>query len=452
MGLLLVAGLSLVVLLGAGCGGETVVGMGGVTGTVRDAETGDPLAGVRVHCDDTRSGEPADIITDSAGRFIISDLATGRARLTATATGYESLRDHTIDVVGGTVLEVDLDLPRRKGDRVTVRGTVSSDAGRPIARARVSAAAERTLTDGEGGYELALPRVTEPPVITFEARGHGVATRILEMDAIEGDTARLDVRLDGEGTRSLRGMVIDAHDGDPVEGVMVTCSGRSARTGPEGTFILDGLPPGWLELRCAARGYREETRRVGPAAELDGRIVVPLVSPSTGEISARAVDGTTGSPVDGVTVLTDPLGRRAVTDDRGRARIDHVPAGRYWLEYRAEGFERGRVGPFYVDPIEWPRVELALEPEGTRIVGRLLDPSGSPVPDHPISARPIDEPDEGIRLSARTDADGWFSFSAPELSDHPGRWRLTPEGGSAQAHVDVIEGSTSDAGPLTLLP
>jgi hypothetical protein len=444
-------GLLLLLAVVVGCGGEAVGGMGGITGTLTDATTGDALAGVRIRCEDTTSGEPAESITDASGRFIIADLLTGEARLGITVSGYEPLRGHRVAVVGGTVTEVDLSLSPRDGQPATIRGTVTGPDG-PLAGARVSAAAARTRTDRAGGYELHLPRATEDVVVTFEAPGYAAVTRVVAIGSIHQGRTVLDIALNGGGRRSLRGVIIDAHDGEPVEGATVTCGSRTTRTDAAGAFTLEGLPDGPLTIRCAARGYRDESRRIGPADELSGLIAIPLVSPSTGEIAVRAIDATTSGPVQGVTVLTEPLGRRAVTDEQGRARIDHVPAGSYWLEYRGEGIRKGRTGPLYVDPVEWPRVELPIEPVSARIVGALRDAAGAPVANHAVLAEPA-EGDHALQpLTTETDDEGRFVLADLALDRIGGLWRLTPEGGAASARIEVTPGATANAGPLTYVP
>ena len=334
-------GLLLLLAFVVGCGGEAVVGMGGITGALTDATTGDALAGARIRCENTTSGEPAESITDASGRFIIADLLTGEARL-------------------GTVTEVDLSLSPRDGKPAIIRGTVTGPDG-PLAGARVSAAAARTRTDRAGGYELRLPRVTEDIVVTFEAPGYAAVTRVVAIGSIQQGRTVLDIALDGGGTRSLRGVIIDAHDGEPVEGATVTCGSRSTR-------------------------------------------------------------------------------------------IDHVPAGSYWLEYRGEGIRGGRTGPLYVDPVEWPRVELPIEPSSARIVGTLRDAAGAPVADRPVLAEPAEGEHTLQPLTARTDDDGRFVLADPALDRIGGLWRLTPEGGAASARIEVTPGATANAGPLTYVP
>lgn len=440
-----------VAILAVGCGGEAVVGKGAVTGTLCDGDTGEALAGGRVRCEDTLSGELAEVVTDAAGRFLIPDLLTGEVRLAVRVPGYQPLQAHPVVVSGGTVTEVDLQLRPRDGEAATIKGRVFGPGGAAMG-ARVSAAAVRTRTDRLGFYELHVPRATEDVVLVVEAAGHAPVTRVVALELLQRGEVTLDVTLGGEGVRTLRGMVIDAHDGQPVEGATVTCDGRAVATDAQGGFTLDGLASGPLELRCAAPGYREEIRQIGSSGEVQERVVIPLISPSTGEIAARAVDATTGSPIEGITVVTSPLSRRAVTDARGWARVDHVPTGQYWLEYRGEGFRGGRTGPLYVDPVEWPQAELRVEPLNARIVGSLRDAEGAPVAGHRVTAESVGGPRLGAVLTAATDGEGRFVIAGPELDAVGGRWRLTPEGGSASAHVDVQAGRTVDTGPLTYVP
>ena len=77
---------------------------------------------------------------------------------------------------------------------------------------------------------------------------------------------------------SARGVVVDAAGGTPLAGAVVTLAetGTSATTGPEGTFTIDGVPPGLYTLTVIRDGYAPLTTPVtvsaGAATPLELRL------------------------------------------------------------------------------------------------------------------------------------------------------------------------------------
>ena len=188
-----------------------------ITGTVRDAVTGGPLAGARVevagsarfdtwlgaralpHGDDWDGMQERDdrALTGHDGRFLLVDLPPGRYTLVASlpeaGTRYGTERG-TASVpreAGSAVPSVDLELPP-----TTVAGTVKGPAGSPaiaLARVTVDGSSESTLTDTAGAYVLAGLE-TGPRPVRVAARGHEPASRTVKI-ATPGSRKRVDLRL-----------------------------------------------------------------------------------------------------------------------------------------------------------------------------------------------------------------------------------------------------------------
>ena len=53
----------------------------------------------------------------------------------------------------------------------------------------------------------------------------------------------------------IRGLIKDRETGQVLENVTVTVEGSQVRTGPDGTFVLTGLPPGSYQIRISFVGY-----------------------------------------------------------------------------------------------------------------------------------------------------------------------------------------------------
>ncbi|OZC04154.1 TonB-dependent receptor [Rubricoccus marinus] len=110
--------LLLTLLLASGASAQT----GRVEGTVRDAASGQPLAGANVVLDGTSRGAAS----DASGAFVISDVASGEVVLVATRVGYTALRQR-LTVRAGEAVRVTLAL-----------NEAALDAGEVVVRARES--------------------------------------------------------------------------------------------------------------------------------------------------------------------------------------------------------------------------------------------------------------------------------------------------------------------------
>lgn len=124
---------------------------GTVHGTVTDASTGAPLAGVRVEAGGPFSRET---FTDGDGRYSLS-LPVGTYRLTFTRFGYERRVVEDVEVSEGS--DTVLDIPLRPVPAHTVSGRVLDASGAPIAFARVTLLDTPflpTLTDASGAWRF----------------------------------------------------------------------------------------------------------------------------------------------------------------------------------------------------------------------------------------------------------------------------------------------------------
>jgi EmrB/QacA subfamily drug resistance transporter len=127
-----------------------------LTGTVRAAGSGEPLAGVTVTLADTRGEVVAADRTDASGRYLVADLAPGRYALALSAPAYQPTA-LPITVADGEAITQDAEL--RSG--AAVRGTARTAAGAAIPDARV------TLVDADGNV-AALALTDESGRYSFE--------------------------------------------------------------------------------------------------------------------------------------------------------------------------------------------------------------------------------------------------------------------------------------------
>ena len=178
---------------------DPVAGTGTVTGTVTDADTGDPLAGAAV---ELRTGR-AEQTTAADGTFTFTDVPAGGGWLRVNAEGYLPLRI-PLRLPDGASIDVPIELVTKPDPTTQATGTIlvtvlDDTTGDPIDGAQVS-------IDGRGRIaadETGQVEVTDVPVgrhmAIAGARGYQPKRERLEV--VENETAAVELRLtvdDGE--------------------------------------------------------------------------------------------------------------------------------------------------------------------------------------------------------------------------------------------------------------
>jgi iron complex outermembrane receptor protein len=153
------------------------------TGTVRDAATDRPLAGVLVQAVGS-AGAPA--VTDSAGRFSIDLAAPTRLRL--TRVGYAAAE---VAAVPGLALVVALTPAPQALEGVTVTA-LRGDASAPLSQTRRS---EADLDASYSGQEMPLMLATLPSITATSDAGSESGYTYFRLRGL--DQTRLNVTLDG---------------------------------------------------------------------------------------------------------------------------------------------------------------------------------------------------------------------------------------------------------------
>jgi hypothetical protein len=267
-----------------------------VAGRVLDDE-GQPIEGAHVGAR-AAPGDPAadgDLglfaVTDGSGRFTLA-LPPGRRALAITAPGRLGA-SAPVDVTEGAPPPAELTVKLTRADGV-LEGLVKDDAGRPLARAQLTAwpldaegaagavlAARRpagdaaplgsALADAGGHFTIAhVPR--RPLLIEAQHRDYAAATAT----ATPGSPVIVTVPVPG----GIRGEVREQVTGAPVAGFRVEASGPDGRTAvaarprragakaqvkkgaSDGAFALERLVPGRWRLVASAPGFQSLEREV----------------------------------------------------------------------------------------------------------------------------------------------------------------------------------------------
>lgn len=403
---------------------------GHVGGLVQD-ERGQPLAGVPVRL--LRSGDEEALRTasDARGRFALRGPEDEGQAAILKIGGRRRPALHAQAWVGLPLVVV---LPPGG----SLRGRVLDAAGRGIPAqvlARGGDWAEETAAGEDGSFRFESAPEGLIDLLARPAPRSGAIRGQSEAIVRVGQASEVTFRCPAGQT--LRGRIASAGGGAAAGAQLLVWpevgSARDARRatcGPDGTFELQGLTPGEL-LVCARLGGESE----GPT-----RVLVPLgADPDPLELRLQAnaqplgrVADAAGRGLAGASLTLSAPGARfeATSDAQGDFSFPPTPSGDYQIVVRKAGYVslRDQVRFLPGGPRLW--VELL---EGASLRGRVLDPSGAPVPDARVEALvPEVEP-------VRSDAAGRFALQG--LPPGGVRVRAQAEGyGAGVADVPLAPG------------
>ena len=383
-----------------------------LTGTVVDAASGEPVGGARVSVDSSEWSE-AGTFTDANGVFRVARLTPGRyVAVARTDRGYGRSEGSTLVGLGQSVDGVVVKLH----PAARIEGTVViSTTKQPCEAPEVSLAdgpkrrwtSVRSDPDGRVWAEGVLPGKY---TVDVECDGYRAKDKYDAIVVADKDVTGLVWEVD-PGAK-VTGRVL-AKAGTPVEGAFVsarTVGGEARKKGgwgndrslPDGTYSLDGLPPGAYKLEVSSDkavapkdGFKVEVV-AGATVQQD------LVLEETGAIKGLVVDSE-GKPVPGIRANARALSgsRRwgdgeGRTDETGAFTVDGLRPGDYRVVAQrswsaslrkpgttddAEQGERVTVRANQV-----ANVRIVVESQTGVIEGTVTDSTGSPVGDAFISA------------------------------------------------------------------
>jgi protocatechuate 3,4-dioxygenase beta subunit len=220
-----------------------------------------------------KNGRSFNATTEANGDVRIEAILPDTYTVNARCDGY-SEEDPYPDLV---ITDADVtDLEWKTHPASTLRGTMKTSAGEPVAQAQVNARMiggdprgqrswESATTEDDGTYEM---RALLPGEYTLEpyAADNPAPKEPAKVTIVAGQDATADLVLDAGG--AIAGVVVDDR-GQPVSGAQVNADGGTwewmggnQRSGDDGRFEIKGLRPGSYRVN-ASRGWRAQMRKPG---------------------------------------------------------------------------------------------------------------------------------------------------------------------------------------------
>ena len=382
--------------------------------------------------------------SDASGEFVLRCVSQGHA-VAARVRSHAPSSAHVIwEGKPGETIRLRVVLGGPAG---LVRGLVTRSDGTPVpgATVRVTPPGGSGVGGHTGVYEPPPVQATSDDAGVFVVEGlppgtnpisvrlAGLAPWSGSVDVTAGETAALEVRLPRQAV--VFGTVRLA-SGEPATNAEVIVGGYGdflfsmTRTAADGSFRLDSLAPGSIEIRASVREVGKATATV-ECAEGDEVRWDPVIDAG---LSIRGlVRDDQGKPLAGWVVNAHPSKSphgwwgQATVDAEGRFQVVNLPAEHktFRLEVWAKGVLDGNAIRAVVDDVApGENRTIVISPKAlAALKGRVVGPDGKPaVATVRASAPPERQAIGGQEIEVATDpATGSFTIG----NMVPGRWRIT---------------------------
>lgn len=437
---------------------------GSLTGTIRAAEGGTPVAGAQVFALARSGGTQSfseSVTSDASGKFTFDVVPSRPVSLRIEAPGFEPTEERGVRVMKGQTVTRDVNL--RAG--LTIRGeVVDGDTRKPVPGAQIayglqSIAGKREVAADQNG-SFVIPGIARgQQLFVVKAPGYMERRKSVEL----GDDPSVVLEL-FKG-RLLRGRVTDragAAVADAIvfiarEGVFIGPQSKPAATSDaDGRFSIPDLDAAQsYRLIVRHERYPETLSPEISLASADATEITVTLSPG-GAIGGTVKDAT-GKPIPGARVVVvdafnqDPVdpqnllpafggsGRgNGTSGEDGRYLVQNLSIGKKRVSVSAEGFLPSQIEEASVEEGTTPTTLDFVLDRGKGISGKVTDPLGKPVDGAKVNATGTNPEAPGFG-SATTLEDGTYRID--RLVDGTFNVSVRKTGFTVEFRKDVPSGS-----------
>jgi len=311
-------------------------------GVVKDQETGEALGGATI------SIGMHEATTANDGSYTIDTIEAGSYTITVAKSGYlQEIRN--INVPANTILNYDI-LLRDFSFEVSVNigaTIIDKNTSLPLENVNISLSGGGisknfiTLNDGvfefsnisQGTYSLQISKSGYYQVqTTFTVNSsQNVNFGIVRLVPIDSNTSTF---------ATVQGRITDRFSKEAIENARIDISGLTVYTGSDGTYSIDTVPIGDINLTVSKDGYQSV---IGNASVTAGSTLI--FSPSLQEIDGNLklygtiLDSNSSEPLVDVNItILNEENATTFTDMNGRYLIDGIPVGDITIKIEKFGY------------------------------------------------------------------------------------------------------------------
>ena len=401
-----------------------VLDTGTLSGTIRTALSGEPIAGAIVNV-----LQGIDVISsvtaDGSGSYSFS-LAPGSYNVQALAATYQTAIQMGITVESDATTIVDFFLSSEPG---TVFGTAADASHSPLGGVSVSALqggvviATTTTAPTTGDYFLNL----RPGSYTIRAVSGGYQTAYIGTIVSSDQLVSVTFALQGS-PKTISGTVVGESpiSGATVEVIQGSVVVATATTDASGAYSISTLAPGLYTVRASAAGY--QTALLGADLVAFASVNFTL-NPAPEAVSGTVQDVLTGHPINGALVeVLQGQNQFAATlaNGSGFYSIDGLAPGAYTIIATAPTYQ-ANAQAIIAGSVSTVNVSLTLSPGS--VIGAITH-GGAAIPSAFVDLLLGDV----VLQSAVTDNDGNYAL----FSVQPGTYTVRVQAESFQSGSQVV--------------
>ncbi len=445
-----------------------------VSGRVVD-ESGKALAKVHVTVGEAwfMPMKSAEATTDDKGDFTFAAVAPGSHTFNAADGEHAPAKSLPVTVSDHAVSGIAITM--KEGGTISGKVVDAKGAAVPYANVRIAPKSEsagmeqmtqgrQAVADDKGVFEVrGLPRTK----LQARATSSDASSKAVDLDLTAKPAAK-DVSLVLDEVGTIAGTVVD-DNGKPIAEVQVTAlpdwfaaeqptlAGlTSATTDGAGAFTIRGLPDGSYRLSASRSGGGRGFERGGTQAKVgDKAVKIVLPAPAT-LVGKVALEGGSAPKLANIQLGWHPA-TPAAPD--GTFKIEDLEPGSYDVHIRGLEFAQFTHTDVKLEAGKTTDLGTITVARGRKLVGKVVDASGSPVAGARVTVSKTlftlegadDQAESFAEMSGArtttTDQNGDFTVigiaktHAYAGAEHPDKGRATP--------IDVPEGS-DDPAPVTI--